>query len=39
MRLTDTNLKAKLDSVIQMALTDGMVKELSGKWFKGDVAP
>ena len=38
-RLTDTDLKAKLDSAIQAALADGTVKKLSEKWFKSDVTP
>jgi octopine/nopaline transport system substrate-binding protein len=38
-RLTDTDLKAKLDSAIQAALADGTVKKLSEKWFKSDDTP
>lgn len=38
-RLTDPDLKAKLDSAIQAALADGTVKKLSEKWFKSDVTP
>ncbi|MBB2972273.1 transporter substrate-binding domain-containing protein [Mesorhizobium sp. RMAD-H1] len=38
-RKSDPELKAMLDDAIKAALAEGVVKELSMKWFKTDVTP
>ncbi|RVQ59532.1 lysine/arginine/ornithine ABC transporter substrate-binding protein [Sinorhizobium medicae] len=39
LRKEDTALKAQFDEAIKDALADGVIKELSLKWFKVDVSP
>jgi octopine/nopaline transport system substrate-binding protein len=38
-RKSDSDLTAKFDTALAAAIADGMVKKLSEKWFKLDIAP